>query len=69
MNTFVHEEQRLDELSLPMFQLEQRTEKLEGKVESLILQTGKNLIGDVSYAINRDIMKSLPAVYQEFVRQ
>ena len=69
MNTFVHEEQRLDELSLPMFQLEQRTEKLEGKVESLMLQSGKNLIGDVSYAINRDIMKNLPAVHQEFIRQ
>ena len=62
VKTYDHEENRQADLAIPLFELEQRTLKLETEFQTLSLNLSNKLINEIANKMNHDIRKYLPKV-------
>ena len=60
--TYDREENRQKDLSIPLFDLEQRTLKLESEFQTLSVNLSAKLINEISIKLNNDIKKYLPKI-------
>mgnify|MGYP000895669731 CR=1 FL=1 len=59
------EENRQKDLSIPLFDLEQRTLKLESEFQTLSLNLSAKLVNEICIRLNNDVKKYLPKIQKE----
>ena len=59
------EENRMENLAIPLYELEQRTIKLETNFQTLSMNLSTKLINEMSLQINNNLKKYLPNIVEQ----